>query len=199
MLAEGARLRLRPWRDDDRAAFAALNADPLVMRHFPAPLARPESDAFLAALRAHQAAHGFCFWAVERRDSPGAIGLCGLMRVGFPAAFTPAVEIGWRIARAHWRQGLGLEAARLALAQGFGPLGLDRVVAFTVPANEPSWRLMARLGMRPAGSFAHPRLPPGHPLRRHLLYRLTRAEHAAALAAPGDLVGRPACPGTAAC
>ena len=177
MILDGPRIRLRPWRAEDADAFAAMNADPLVMRHFVAPLTRAQSDAFLAALMAHEREHGFCFWAVERRAEPGAaIGLCGLMRVPFPARFTPAVEIGWRIARAHWRQGHAEEAARLALAAGFGPLGLGEIVAFTVPANEPSWRLMRKLGMRPDGDFAHPRLPEGHPLRRHLLYRLTRAE-----------------------
>jgi RimJ/RimL family protein N-acetyltransferase len=176
MVADGPRLRLRPWREEDADAFAAMNADPEVMRHFAAPLTRAQSDALLAALMAHRAAHGFCFWAVERHGAAGAIGLCGLMRVAFEARFTPAVEIGWRLARAHWRQGLAEEAARLALAAGFGPLGLREIVAFTVPANEPSWRLMKKLGMRADGGFAHPRLPEGHPLRRHLLYRLARAD-----------------------
>jgi RimJ/RimL family protein N-acetyltransferase len=176
MILDGPRLRLRPWRAEDADAFAAMNADPAVMRHFVAPLARAESDRFLAALMAHQAEHGFCFWAVERHAEPGAIGLCGLMRVPFPARFTPAVEIGWRIARAHWRRGHAEEAARLSLAAGFGPLGLAEIVAFTVPANEPSRRLMEKLGMGADGDFAHPRLAPDHPLRRHLLYRITRRD-----------------------
>ena len=176
MTLDGPRLRLRPWRADDANAFAAMNADPAVMRHFAAPLARAESDAFLAALMAHEAAHGFTFWAVERHAAPGAIGLCGLMRVPWQARFTPAIEIGWRIAAAHWRQGHAEEAARLALAAGFGPLGLGEIVSFTVPANEPSWRLMRKLGMAPDGEFGHPRLAPEHPLHRHLLYRMTRAE-----------------------
>lgn len=172
MILDGPRLRLRPWHEADAGAFAAMNADPEVMRHFAAPLSRAESDAFLHALMAHQAAHGFCFWCVERRAVPGAIGMCGLMRVPWQARFTPAVEIGWRIAVAHWRQGHAEEAARLALAAGFGPLGLAEIVAFTVPANEPSWRLMEKLGMRGDGDFEHPRLPEGHPLRRHRLYRV---------------------------
>ncbi|MBX9701509.1 MAG: GNAT family N-acetyltransferase [Acetobacteraceae bacterium] len=176
MILDGPRLRLRPWHDADAPTFATMNADPGVMRHFAAPLTREESDRFLAALMAHEAEHGFCFWAMERHAEPGAIGLCGLMRVPWGARFTPAVEIGWRVARAHWRQGFAEEAARLALAAGFGPLRLEEIVSFTVPANEPSWRLMAKLGMAPDGDFGHPRLAPEHPLHRHLLYRLGRAE-----------------------
>jgi RimJ/RimL family protein N-acetyltransferase len=176
MMLDGPRLRLRPWREEDADTFAAMNADPAVMRHFAAPLTREQSDHFLRVLMAHEAEHGFCFWAVERRDTPGTIGLCGLMRVPWEARFTPAVEIGWRIAAARWRQGYAEEAARLSLAAGFGPLGLEEIVSFTVPANEPSWRLMQKLGLRPDGDFAHPRLPEGHPLRRHLLYRITRPE-----------------------
>jgi ribosomal-protein-alanine N-acetyltransferase len=177
MILDGPSIRLRPWREEDAAPFAAMNADPAVMRHFPAPLSREESDAFLARIRAHEAAHGFCFWAVERRGAEGEpIGLCGLQHVGFDARFTPTVEIGWRLLPTYWRQGLAEQAARLALAAGFGPLGLGEIVAFTVPDNERSWGLMRRLGMRPDGEFAHPRLPEDHPLSIHQLYRLTRAE-----------------------
>ena len=174
MTLEGPRLRLRPWREADLAPLAALNADPAAMRHFAAPMTRAESDAWAGRLQAHIDAHGWGFWCVERRAAPGCIGAVGLMHIPWQAEFTPAVEIGWRIARAQQRRGFAEEAARLALAAGFGPIGLAEVVAFTVPANEPSWRLMQRLGMRPDGGFAHPRLPQGHPLRPHLLYSLTR-------------------------
>lgn len=176
MILDGPRLRLRPWRPADAGALAAMNADPAVMRHFAAPLSAAESAVMLERLMEHEARHGFCFWAVERHATPGAIGLCGLMVVPWEARFTPAVEIGWRIAAAHWRRGYAEEAARLALAAGFGPLSLPEIVAFTVPANEPSWRLMEKLGMRAAGDFQHPRLPEGHPLRRHLLYRIARGD-----------------------
>jgi RimJ/RimL family protein N-acetyltransferase len=176
MVLDGPRVRLRPWREDEAPAFAALNADPEVMRHFPAPLSRAESDAMLARVRAQEAGHGFCFWAAERRDGARPIGFCGLQRVSFEARFTPAVEIGWRLFPAFWGRGLAREAAELALGAAFGPLGLDEVVAFTVPANRPSWGLMRRLGMRPDGAFEHPRLPEGHPLRPHLLYRVRGAE-----------------------
>jgi RimJ/RimL family protein N-acetyltransferase len=182
MVLDGPRLRLRPWREDEAPAFAALNADPEVMRHFAAPLSRTESDAMFARVRAHEAEHGFCFWAAELRQEQArpVIGFCGIQRVIFEARFTPAVEIGWRLFPAFWGRGLAREAAELALGAAFGPFGLDEVVAFTVPANRPSWGLMRRLGLRPDGMFEHPRLPEGHPLRPHLLYRALRGTLAAA-------------------
>jgi RimJ/RimL family protein N-acetyltransferase len=174
MVLDGPRLRLRPWRADEALAFAALNADPAVMRHFAAPLARAESDAMFHRVRAHEARHGFCFWAAEQRGRGCVVGFCGLQHVAFEARFTPAVEIGWRLFPAFWGQGLAREAAELALNAAFGPLALAEVVAFTVAANSPSWGLMRRLGMQQTGAFEHPRLPAGHSLRPHLLYRLRR-------------------------
>lgn len=176
MVLDGPRIRLRPWREAEAGAFASLNADPEVMRHFAAPLSRAESDAMFERVRAHQARHGFSFWAAEHRDQERPIGFCGVQRAPFEARFTPAVEIGWRLLPAFWGRGFAREAAELAFGAAFGPLGLEEVVAFTVPANEPSWGLMRRLGMRPDGGFEHPRLPEGHPLRPHLLYRLPRDE-----------------------
>lgn len=170
----GPRLCLRPFRAEDAPALAALNADPRVMRHFPAPLTRAESDTFLFRITAHHRSRGYSLWAVEDRWRGDFIGLCGLLDVAFAAEFTPAVEIGWRLHPAFWGQGLAREAAERVLAHAFGPLGIPEVVAFTVPTNVASWRLMERLGMRPDGAFEHPRLPWGHPLRRHLLYRLRR-------------------------
>ncbi|MBU8543750.1 MULTISPECIES: GNAT family N-acetyltransferase [Roseomonadaceae] len=174
MLLHGPRLTLRPLAPGDRDAVFAMNSDPEVMRHFAAPMDRAESDAWVARMMAHQAAHGFSFGAV---DLPGAgcVGVVGLLEVPWQAPFTPAIEIGWRITRAHQRQGLAEEAARLALAYGFGRLRLDRIIAFTPPANEASWRLMERLGMRRQGDFLHPRLPAGHRLSRHFWYALDRA------------------------
>ncbi len=144
-----------------------MSADPEAMRHFPAVLDRDASEAHLARVRAHFAAHGFGRWAVEVPDVARFVGLVGLMHVTFEAPFTPAVEVGWRIARPHWRRGYALEAAQAAIADGFERLGLDEIVAFTVPANEASQALMRRLGMvrDPAGDLDHPGLPAGHPLR----------------------------------
>lgn len=170
------RLTLRPWREDDLDALAQLCADPEVMAHFPATLDRAGSAALLGKLMAHQAEHGFTFWALQRREDAAFVGFTGLARVGFAAPFVPAVEIGWRLARPYWGQGYALEAARRALQFAFEDLQLDEVVSFTVPANQRSWGLMQRLGMHrdAAGDFEHPNLPLGHPLRPHWLYRIER-------------------------
>jgi RimJ/RimL family protein N-acetyltransferase len=160
---------------DDAEAVFAMNGDPDVMRYFPAPMSRADSDAWLARLIAHHRDHGFGFCAV---DLPGqaCIGIVGLMHIPWQASFTPAVEIGWRIATRFQRQGMAREAAGLALDHGFGRLGLRRIVAFTAPANEPSWRLMQRLGMRFRGTFEHPRLAEGHRLRTQRWYEITPAD-----------------------
>lgn len=172
------RLWLRPWRDEDVEPFAALNADPRVMEHFPAVASRQETEAMVARLRAHFAQHGWGLWAVEVPGVAPFIGFVGLSTVTFTAHFTPAVEVGWRLAAAHWGQGYATEGARAALGVAFRELGLSEVVSFTVPANLRSRRVMEKLGMHhdPDEDFEHPRLPPGHPLRRHVLYRLRRSE-----------------------
>ncbi|MBW6399941.1 GNAT family N-acetyltransferase [Roseomonas sp. HJA6] len=169
---ETPRLILRPWREEDLDPLFAINGDADSMRHFPAVMTRAESDAWAARIQAHFTDHGWGFWVVEARDDAAFLGVVGLLTIPWQARFTPAVEIGWRIAPTARRRGFAGEAARAALDFGFGPLGLPEIVAFTVPANEPSWRLMERLGMRPDGDFDHPRLPAGHALQRHLLYRL---------------------------
>lgn len=168
------RLRLRPWTPDDRAPFAALNADPRVMEHMPALLDARESDAMADAIEAAMGEQGFGFWAVERRDTPGFLGFVGLGRPRFDAHFTPCVEIGWRLAFEHWGHGFATEAAREALRVGFEELGLDEIVSFTSVGNTRSSRVMEKLGMRrdPAEDFDHPRVPDGHALRRHVLYRI---------------------------
>jgi RimJ/RimL family protein N-acetyltransferase len=172
-----ARLRLRPWRDEDLPAFAALNADPRVMEHFPGTPGRAESDAMVARNRDHFAAHGFGFWAAEVPGRAAFVGFVGVAVPRFEAHFTPCVEIGWRLAAEHWGQGYATEAASAVLAHAFGPLGLEEVVSLTVPANRRSRRVTERLGMTrsPADDFEHPSLPEGHPLRPHVLYRLSRA------------------------
>ena len=174
------RLLLRPWREEDRAPFAALNADPRVMEHFPGVLTREQSDALAAALAARLEERGFGLWAVEVRDGAPFIGFVGLSIPRFEAAFTPCVEVGWRLAHAHWGRGYATEAARAAVAHGFGTEGLDEIVSFTVPANGASRRVMEKLGMTrdPDGDFDHPALPAGHRLRRHVLYRLARNDWA---------------------
>lgn len=173
-----ARLRLRQWREEDLAPFAALNADPQVMEFFPKVLTRAESDAVAGRIRDHFARHGFGLWAVEAPGAADFVGFVGLAVPSFEAHFTPCVEIGWRLAREHWGHGYATEAATAALAFGFGDRALEEIVAFTVPANIPSRRVMGRLGMRrlPSDDFEHPAIADGHPLRSHVLYRLRRAD-----------------------
>ncbi len=170
------RLLLRPWRQSDRVPFAALNADPEVMRHFPAVLDRSASDAFVDRIEAGFAEHGFGLWAVERVDSGDFIGFVGLSVPRFDASFTPCVEVGWRLARSAWGHGFATEAARRALRFGFEEADLDEVVSFTAVDNLPSRAVMERLGMRFAGQVDHPLLPEGDPLRRHVLYRVARRD-----------------------
>lgn len=170
------RLCLRPWRREDLPHFAALNADPRVMEHFSKLLTCEESDRQAAGAVAHCQKHGFGPWAVEVVGVADFIGFVGLSIPTFEAHFTPCVEIGWRLAFEHWGHGYATEAARAATDHGFRSLGLDEIVAFTVPANWRSIRVMQHLGMTrsAADDFDHPRLPPGHSLRRHVLYRLKR-------------------------
>jgi RimJ/RimL family protein N-acetyltransferase len=168
------RIRLRRWRDADRDAFAALNADARVMEFFPSLLSRARSDAMIDYIEAHFDEHDFGFWAVEVPGVAPFIGFAGLSVKRFAAPFTPCVEVGWRLAFAYWGNGYATEAARLALGHGFVTLALPDVVSYTTVANRRSRAVMERLGMRrdPAEDFDHPELPEGHPQRRHVLYRI---------------------------
>lgn len=169
------RTRLRLWRPSDREAFAALNADPRVMAYFPSTLSRLETDIVTAVIARELAEQPFGLWALEIPGVTEFAGFVGLHVPSFKAAFTPCVEIGWRLATAYWGHGYATEAARAVLAHAWDPLGLTEVVSFTAAGNAPSRAVMTRIGMRhdPDGDFDHPRVPEGHPLRRHLLYRVS--------------------------
>lgn len=168
------RLLLRQWQDRDRGPFAALNADPEVMRHFPSLLSEKQSEEMRERIQADLAARGWGLWALERRDTGAFVGFTGLSVPRFEAAFTPCVEVGWRLARPAWGQGLAAEAARAALEVAFAQVGLEEVVSFTTRRNVRSRAVMARLGMThdPDDDFDHPSIAGGDPLRRHVLYRL---------------------------
>lgn len=172
-MIETPRLVLRPWRDADREPFYGITSDPRVMEFFPAVLTRAQSDALVDKCIAHFEAHGFTYFAAELRETGELAGFIGMANVPFEAHFTPCVEIGWRLGFEFWNRGLATEGARAALRFGFERLGLDEIVAFTVPLNVRSRRVMEKLGMthNPADDFDHPRIAEGHPLRRHLLYR----------------------------
>lgn len=169
---------LRPWRDEDYAPFAAVNADPEVRRYWPTTLSRKESDAQAAAFQKHIEEHGFGFWAAEAPGVAGFIGFVGLMHVGPDLPFAPAVEAGWRLARDYWGDGYATEGARATLADGFGRLELAEIVAYAVAVNMPSRRVMERIGMthNPADDFNRKDRKPDDPLRRHVVYRKKRGE-----------------------
>jgi RimJ/RimL family protein N-acetyltransferase len=178
------RLRLRPWLPSDRAPFAALTADHEVMEHFPATLTRMQSDALADILANEIAEQGWGFWAAEVPGVTDFIGFVGIHEPRIELPIGPCVEIGWRIAKEHWGKGYASEAAQAALAVGFEQLGLKEIVSITVPTNQRSQRVMQRLGMVHRDEFFdHPALDEGHPMRRHILYRLTRDEWRAAQAA----------------
>ena len=173
-----ARLRLRHWRDEDLPAFAALNADPQVMQFMFRRLDRAESDSLAERIQENIGRHGYGLWAVEVPGVADFIGFTGLSVPRFETHFTPCVEVGWRLARDYWGFGYATEAARLALDYGFKQAGLQEIVSFTTVPNQRSQRVMERLGMTrsPEDDFDHPLVPEGHPLRRHVLYRLNRAD-----------------------
>jgi RimJ/RimL family protein N-acetyltransferase len=170
-----ARLLLRQWRDDDLTPFAALNADPEVMRHLPARMTRAQSDDFARFIYATIERQGWGLWAAEVRGGAPFIGFVGLNRPRFKAHFTPTTEVGWRLGREYWGNGYATEAATAALNFAFDGLDCPEVVSFTATANLRSRRVMERLGMShdPAEDFDHPNVPEG-PVRRHVLYRMPR-------------------------
>jgi RimJ/RimL family protein N-acetyltransferase len=170
----GQRIVLRPWQDDDADAFFTMNSDPRVMKFFVSPLSRPESDELLARIRAIIEQRGWGWWCVEIDGE--CAGFTGLSSPPYETAFTPCIEVGWRFRPEFWGHGYATEAARLAVDYGFDTLRLPEIVSFSAAGNGPSRRVMERIGMQRdlAGDFAHPRVPEGHPLRPHVLYRMKR-------------------------
>src|SRR5580700_9396888 len=160
-----ARLTLREWTEADRAPFAVINADPRVMEFMPQCLSREESDAMVNRIESHFAEHGFGLYAAELSQSGELIGFIGLSIPNFEAAFTPCVEIGWRLGFAYWGSGLATEGALAVVKCAFETLGMSELVSFTVPGNLRSRRVMEKIGMVRAEDFDHPKLAEGHPLR----------------------------------
>ena len=175
-MIETSRLLLRNWKKGDREAFAHMNSDPKVMEFMPGRLSSAESDLLADRIEDHFRRHGFGLYAAELRQEGQFIGFIGLSVPAFEAHFTPCVEIGWRLAADYWGRGLATEGAKAVVEHAFGVLGLESLVSFTVPANVRSIRVMEKIGMirDPSEDFDHPNLPEGHPLRRHVLYRLRR-------------------------
>jgi RimJ/RimL family protein N-acetyltransferase len=173
-----ARLRMRRWRGDDEESFAALNADPRVMEFFPSTLSRIQSDELISQIEAHFEQHGYGLWALEHSTGGEFVGFTGLSRVTFAAHFTPAVEVGWRLAHEAWGHGYATEAARGALAFGFREAGLEEIISMTSAQNLRSRAVMRRVGMShsPVEDFAHPQLPVTSGLSRHVLYRISATD-----------------------
>lgn len=191
------RLQLRRWTDADRDPFAAMTADPEVMRHFPAVLTRQESDAWIDRMMRKTAERGWGFWALdylaegegEGASAPQFAGFTGLNVPDPELPLGPCVEVGWRLAQPFWGLGLASEAARLSLRAGFESLNLQEIVAVTTLRNTRSRAVMQRLGMQesPADEFDHPAFPADSPEKRCCIYRLPRARWSANLG-----VGKPA-------
>ena len=181
-MIETPRLVLRPWQKSDLPFFAAQNADPAVMQYLTGVLTREESDAYVARAEKHLAEVGYCKWAVEVLGIAPFVGAVGLTRVKFDAAFTPAVEVAWRLSQQYWGRGYATEAAAAAIEDGFARVGLEEIVAMTALVNTASMRVMERLGMTRSIEFDYPGHAEGSLLRRHVLYRLSRLDHHAASA-----------------
>jgi ribosomal-protein-alanine N-acetyltransferase len=182
------RLLLRPWKDEDFPPYAEMNADTAVREFFPSLLTREESDAEIRRFQGAYERDGFCMFASELIATGQFAGFVGLQTMNFvvPCIAQPAVEIGWRLSRAHWGIGLATEGTRGVIRHAFETLQLCELVAITVPANLRSRRVMEKIGMKhfPELNFEHPRIPPGHPLGAHLLYAFGKD---AASSGPGNL------------
>lgn len=175
------RLELRLWRPEDIAPFQAFSCAPEVTRYLPGPMTMEQAAAFAEAQNTAFARHRCCYFAAAEQDTGELAGFVGLRYQDFAAPFAPCFELGWRLRPASWGKGYATEGARAAMRYGFEVLGLEQIFAFTVPDNARSRSVMERLGMRhdAANDFAHPALPAGHPLSRHVLYRIASADGAA--------------------
>lgn len=171
-----ARLGLRRWLPGDTGLFAAMNADPEVMRYFPKMLNRSQTEGFISRIEEHFDRHGYGLYAVEELESGCFAGFIGFQWARFEADFTPCVEIGWRLERSRWGRGYASEGARECLRHGFETLGFAEVFSFTSNNNQRSIAVMERIGLTYRKHFMHPGLPPGHRLREHVLYSLRKSE-----------------------
>lgn len=175
MIIKTQRLLLRPWQDNDKELFATMNGDERVMEYFPNTLTRVESDCRFEKISTHIQKTGWGLWAVEVPTVASFIGFIGLSTVSFRAHFTPAVEIGWRLAYNYWGRGYATEGALASLEYGFRQLQLPEIVSFTAKQNMRSIAVMKKIGMyhNKVDDFDHPKLVEGDTLRRHVLYRLS--------------------------
>lgn len=174
MIIKTKRLILRPWQEEDLEPFARLNADPCVMEYFPSVKSYTETVEEYHRILAHFKKYGWGFCAATLATNLEFIGFIGLRFDDFAAPFTPAVEIGWRLASKHWGKGYATEGALASLKYGFENLQLKEVISFTSTLNTRSIAVMKKIGMHHeiTDDFDNPKLPENHPLRRHVLYRI---------------------------
>ncbi|WP_420421959.1 GNAT family N-acetyltransferase [Simkania sp.] len=174
---ETKRLLLRHWKTEDLLLFAEMNADPPVMEYFHKMLSPDESNQLAQKFQRELEEKEYGLWAVEVKNETSFIGFVGLHLQAFEAHFTPCIEIGWRLAHQYWGKGYAYEAASKVLAYAFETLKLEEIVAFTLPSNTPSRKLMEKLGMTydPKDDFENSKLPQGHPMRPHVLYRMKKS------------------------
>ncbi|MBX9770450.1 MAG: GNAT family N-acetyltransferase [Candidatus Obscuribacterales bacterium] len=178
MQLETERLFLRHWQESDVEPFCAITSDPEVRRYYPNVLSASETKTLVVRIKAHFEKENFGLWSVELKSTGEFIGYTGLQKPTIEAHFMPCVEIGWTIAKKHWGNGYAPEAAAKALEDGFTRIGLDEIVSFTTVSNDKSIRVMEKLGMtrNPKDDYSHPLLPQGHPLKPHVLFRLSKSE-----------------------
>jgi len=187
-MVETERLLLRPFRDADREAFAAINADPRVNHWFGGPVDRPASDASLDQANAHIARHGYGLWAAEHKPDRRLVGMIGLNRIEAGPPLGPIVEAGWHLSPDYWGQGLAVEGARAAIGWGLARLDVAEIIATTALANLRSQGVMHRAGMvpQPQRAFVDPQFPEDHALRWRVVYAIAAS------------VGRPRAPAASA-
>lgn len=173
---ESQRLGFRRWKKSDRDPFAAMTADPEVMRYFPKPLEKDEAGRLIGRFETHMDDKGYTMWAVERKEDGVFIGFIGLLEITMPIEGQGAAEIGWRLDKRYWKQGYAVEGAEACLAYAWGPLGMAEVYSFTSVINQPSETVMKRIGMAKIGEFEHPKLGRESPLKKHVLYKINRQE-----------------------
>ena len=175
-ILETNRLILRTWTDADIQPMFEINQDPKVMEYFPNLQSLETTTDFVNKAKQHFDQHGYCLYACAKKESNNFIGFIGLSHVDFKVHFTPAVEIGWRLAYKHWGQGIATEGAKAVLDDAFQRLKIPEIVSFTAVGNARSIRVMQKIGLHhdPQDDFDHPCLDEESPLRRHVLYRLTR-------------------------
>ncbi|PCI75540.1 GNAT family N-acetyltransferase [Candidatus Aerophobetes bacterium] len=178
-ILETERLILRTWIDTDLQPMCAINQDPKVMQYFPSLQDLDATKHLITKINAHFDTYGYSLYAAVRKDTDEFIGFIGLLNVNFKAHFTPATEIGWRLASNQWGQGFATEGAKAVLDYAFKTLEIPEIVSFTATDNAPSKRVMEKIGLsrQKSDDFDHPKLNDNSPLKRHVLYRLTKEQY----------------------